>query len=87
MSGGGGLYQSPRVKPQTQNRDVISEQPKTSEKPQNFGLFGGAHYEHGTLGSLIFGANNQTVTNDGDTYQSGEPVQQKNQKYVRIIYG
>ena len=84
--GGGGLYQSPRAKPETMNKEIISKQPTTSEKPQNFGLNGGNQYSFGTLGSLIFGANNQIPTNDGDTYQSGEPIRQKNQKYVLTGY-
>ena len=79
MTGGGGLYQSPREKPETMNKEIISKQPTTSEKPQNFGLNGGNQYSFGSLGSQIFGANNQIPTNDGDTYQSGEPIRQKNQ--------
>jgi hypothetical protein len=86
MTGGGGLYQSPRAKPETMNKEIISKQPTTSEKPQNFGLNGGNQYSFGSLGSQIFGANNQIPTNDGDTYQSGEPIRQKNQKYVLTGY-
>ena len=84
--GGGGLYQSPRAKPETMNKEIISKQPTTSEKPQNFGLNAGNQYSFGSLGSQIFGANNQIPTNDGDTYQSGEPIRQKNQKYVLTGY-
>ena len=83
--GGGGLYQSPRAKPETMNKEIISKQPTTSEKPQNFGLNGGNQYAFGSLGSQIFGANNQTPTNDGNTYQEN-PIQQKNQKYVTTGY-
>ena len=85
MSGGAGLYQSPRAKPQSQNRDIISKQPTTSEKPQNFGLNGGNQYAFGSLGSQIFGSNNQIPTNDGNTYQEN-PIRQKNQKYVLTGY-
>ena len=63
----------------------ISKQPTTSEKPQNFGLNGGNQYAFGSLGSQIFGANNQTSTNDGNTYQEN-PIRQKNQKYVLTGY-
>lgn len=76
------LYQSPRSKPATQNRDIVSNQPSTSEKPQDFGLFGGFQQITSAINNAIFGAHHQKPTNDGDTYNSGTPIKQTNQKFV-----